>query len=222
MNSTSKYYLYVSDTKVDMLFSLVPQNLLKKIAAELNINLQFGIASVGATIKQNPSVETRYSKLRLVVEYVEKHLSVGSVDTPEAYIKGTLPMRWGLYPDSVKPAMVYFGGYSSRAVFGLAGSPQHIIGNKGSSSMEYISPSALVALLPLIAKIYTSESDPSFSSMRPEDFENKNPLPMIRYITANMRAPTLQLEFLAKKFLQGQEGTQNILLGSPIYVALAE
>ena len=39
-----KYYLYISDTKVDMLFAQIPRNILKKISADLNINL--GVISV--------------------------------------------------------------------------------------------------------------------------------------------------------------------------------
>ena len=36
---TLKYYLYISDTKVDMLFPQIPGNILKKIGGELHINL---------------------------------------------------------------------------------------------------------------------------------------------------------------------------------------
>lgn len=95
MDSKMKYYLYVSDAKVDMLYSQIDKSLLKKIAVELSINLKPLGAGLGATIKQIQSEETRYSKLRLVVEYVEKHLDVGWIDGPETYFKGSLPMSWG-------------------------------------------------------------------------------------------------------------------------------
>ena len=35
-----KYFLYISDAKVDMLFGQVPQKILKRIAAELTIDLK--------------------------------------------------------------------------------------------------------------------------------------------------------------------------------------
>ncbi len=42
MDSSVKYYIYISDAKVDMLYSQIPQRLLKKslLSLELILNLE--------------------------------------------------------------------------------------------------------------------------------------------------------------------------------------
>lgn len=82
-----KYYVYISDTKVDMLYSQIPKKILDKIAVELGINL--GIFSLTAKGKGNQE-ETRYEKLKLVVNYIENNMDVGTVDQPKAYFKGSI------------------------------------------------------------------------------------------------------------------------------------
>jgi hypothetical protein len=87
--STITYYVYVSDAKVDMLFAQIPRPVKKRIAAELKFDLKV----VGLSLKQNPSDETRYSKVKFVSEYVDKHLEVGTLDQPRAYFRGELGVR---------------------------------------------------------------------------------------------------------------------------------
>lgn len=71
-----KYYIYISDTKVDMLYPQIPQPILKKIASSLSIDLKFLGAELSVAGKSNPSDETRYAKVRIVSEYIEKNLDV--------------------------------------------------------------------------------------------------------------------------------------------------
>jgi len=87
-----KYYIYISDTKVDMLYPQIPKSLLKKIASSLNIDLKLLGVEVSVSGKSNPSDETRYTKVKIVSEYIEKHIDVGTIDAPSTYLKGTLSM----------------------------------------------------------------------------------------------------------------------------------
>ena len=57
-----RYYVYVSDSKVDMLYSQMPSGLRDRIAAELKIDLKV----VSVSVSGRRSEETRYSKLQLV------------------------------------------------------------------------------------------------------------------------------------------------------------
>src|SRR6266852_4520283 len=100
MGQILKSYKYISDTKVDMLYEQIPGGLLEKIAVELNINLKLTVVEAGAAVKRNLPVETRYSRLQVVVKYLEKHQSsdIGTIDAPKAYFKGVLPMHWRLIP----------------------------------------------------------------------------------------------------------------------------
>lgn len=209
-----KYFIYISEAKIDILYSQIPKSLLENFAIELSIDLKPLGAGVSATVKQNQPEETRFSKLRLVRAYIEKHLRAGWVDAPEAYFTGSLPMRWGLYPEAA-PRLVYFGGFTNSTILGLGGSPQHVLGNRGATSMDGLSPSILPALLSAL------ETQPSYSS----NPQQQGSLQVVEYTTRNLRGPTQNLEFLARTLLRvPKEGNDRsyILLGSPIYVALAD
>ena len=57
---TIKDYIYISDTKVDMLFAQIPKNILKKITAELNIN----VGMVSISLKERQSEQTRFDEVK--------------------------------------------------------------------------------------------------------------------------------------------------------------
>jgi hypothetical protein len=229
MDHAMKYFIYVSDTKVDMLYSQIPRRLLEKIALELNIDLKFMGTGIATTIKPNRPEETRYSKVRLITEYIEKHLPIGLIDTPNSYFKGSLSMRWGMHPHEGPPFLVYFGGTTDRTILGLTGSPQHVLGNQSASSatvMEnvYISPS-LNGFFAL-ESIVREEQDSTTSTKHP--LADEDPAELVEYMTTEMSGITQPLEFLAimhwrgprSQHLRREGNEQYILLGSPIYVAL--
>ncbi len=218
MDTKMKHYIYISDTKVDMLYSQIDNSLLKKIAVELSIDLKPLGAGLGTIIKPNQSEETRYSKLRLVVEYVEKHLNVGWIDAPETYFKGTLPMGWGLIrilarhnEQQQPPFAVYFGGSTDRTTFGMVGSAHHLIGQKNDASKRdialYYTPNEML-------KALVMETEPP-----PADATS-----IISYANREVRGKLMlsseSLEFLAKTYVY-EKGSRSTLLGSPIYVAFA-
>ena len=116
-----KYYVYISDDKVDMLYSQIPKKMLDKIAVELGINL--GIFSLTAKGKGNQE-ETCYEKLMVVVNYIENNMDVGTIDQPKTYFKGSLPMRWEpLWRDGHEEGknLIYFGAETAETIVGLGG-----------------------------------------------------------------------------------------------------
>lgn len=228
-----KYYVYISDAKVDMLYPQIPKSVLKKIASSLNIDLKLFGAELSVGIKNNQSDETRYAKARIVSEYIEKNLDVGTIDAPSTYFRGTLPMKWG--PPSENKSvvgsrdMVYFGGFTKHTILGLAGSMGHVISSdKGSTFI--IGVSHLHALFNILA----SEPQKPISVL--PDTEESYYIDMaflgVMRQTWEMRGPKQQVEFLAKTLLQGPlaypfhssyEATQSyVVLGTPIYVAIAD
>lgn len=211
-------YRYVSDTKVDMYAAQIPRGLRDKIAAELSINVQL----IGVTLKQQPSDETRYSKLSLVVDYIEKNEPVGTVEAPATYFKGTLSMRWGPVGDS-KLDIVYFGADLTGMSVGLVGSRHHVIGGAGAAPA--MSPSVdpnLLAAAGVESRLVEGDQPSLESELMP--FGS-----IMEYINRCFRdRPPENLEFLAVRLLQWPApgstpgaGTP-FLLGSPIYVATAQ
>lgn len=216
-----KYYVYVSDTKLDMLYGQIPPNLKSRISTEIKIDLK--ILSTSFSDKDRQPSDTKYSRLRILTDYIEKHVGVSEVDdeTVGSYFKGTLPMRWGPLMNPYSGQMtnvVFFGGHSTHAQVALAGSLKHVTGNVGNqptgaaSATYYILSVILDALRPELGDIDLGM--PVFG----EDKDNRIALIGVSVALDNLRGPVQKVEFLAKTLLQGG----YVLLGTPIYVALAE
>ncbi len=188
-------------------------------------------------MKKDRSEETRYSKLRLIVKYMEEHLNVGTIDEPGAYFKGILPMRWGRLGSS---ETIYFTGNTpgssdtlftwSPATFtilGLGGSLKHVLGSTDSLTSQHgpvmpftapssAAPSILDVLITEIQSVPSQRQQTRFSG------DTANALYAVKEMINHMKGPLQRFEFLARKLLVEDHTTQRILLGSPIYVALAD
>jgi hypothetical protein len=127
-----KHFLYLSPTKIDSIFYQIDQGSLRSIAKKLTIDLKLLKAEVSSEARS----DTIYSRLKVVLSYLERQSLVGSIDQPGPYFAGSLLMRWGPYigwrqtPEQSK--LVYFGG-ATKTILGLGGSIEHVFGNIGSS-----------------------------------------------------------------------------------------
>jgi hypothetical protein len=228
LSTAMKYYIYISDTKVDMLLPQVPHDVKKKVATEFGIDLKLLTAKRKT---EEDSDENRISRLETVVKFILEYGNVGTVDQPDQYIEDTLPMRWGPYAaiGYGGPGFVYFGGETDRTIYGLGGSLHHVIGNVGTS--EASSASATPNLLSYLGKhLATGESEVKGDEIRGAQTSLDMELAGIHFATTGMRGPQQRLEFLAKRLLQGpspfperdrRAGVQ-VLLATPLYVAMAD
>jgi len=214
-------YLYVSETKIDMLYPQILKTILDNIDDESNINTGFG-----STLTANPdSGKTLYDKLDLVSSYIEKEGTVGTVDSPLQYFKGMLPMRWGSYGRDEKSQLVYFGGITDAGtVLGLGGSMDDVLGKEKLSS--HANPNSLpfaianklsVELnIPLIpGDKYEIEGQSRAFALNDESY-----LEAASLATDQMEGSLQNLEFLAQKLIAGGDD-RRVVLGTPIYVAVA-
>ncbi len=222
-----KYYVYVSDTKIDMIFAQVPQKLRDRLAAELRLDLKV----VSLTLKENPSDQNRYTRTRIVGEYLSGREMVGTLDEPASYFRATMTMEW-MCIDSYNgetPRIVYFTGVHESVVVGLTGSYHHVVGQAPSVMQEVgPGPSYLTAgSLPVIASYLRADE--------PEDLEDVGNLMEIiaGYAGRSMEGdrgvgyrnvfnPLQECEFLARLLWRGSRENQIILLGSPLYVTLVD
>lgn len=119
-----RYYLYISDTKVDMLLSQIDRRFARKHAAEWGVGLK--------VFSAKRTVETRepdqVARLERVMRHLDDFGDVGSVDEPGQFFRGTLGMQWGTAPTENGSQVVYFGGRSERMTIGLGGSTVHVLG----------------------------------------------------------------------------------------------
>jgi len=215
-------YLYVSETKIDMLYPQILKTILDNIDDESNINTGFG-----STLTAIPdSGKTLYDKLDLVSSYIEKEGTVGTVDSPLQYFKGMLPMRWGSYGRDEKSQLVYFGGITDAGtVLGLGGSMDHALEKEKLSS--HANPNSLpfaianklsVELnIPLIpGDKYEIEGQSRAFALNDESY-----LEAASLATDQMEGSLQNLEFLAQKLIAGGDDDRRVVLGTPIYVAVA-
>jgi len=221
-----KFYIYISDAKVDMLYSQIPQKLKSKLAAELKIDLKV----LSASVKQEKSQETRYSKLKIIVDYIEKNMDIGTVDNPGAYFKGSMPVKWGPY--GMDEPIVYFGGRTKKTILGLGGSLHHVIGR---DTGEHVHSSSVTPYLLAVLNNELELPPPMDMEISGLSMEEMIPgaLDAVAIATERLKGPEQRVEFLAKRllYLSGantgekdwrRPNNESVLLGTPIYVALAD
>lgn len=86
-----RYYLYISGTKVDMLFDQIDQSILKRISAEVKVDLK--VASLTLREEDNP-VPSLAAKLRIVERFIDLHHNVGTMSEPgQEYFRGKTLMN---------------------------------------------------------------------------------------------------------------------------------
>jgi hypothetical protein len=131
-----KYYLYISTSKVDMLYGQLATERKTKKSFELKTSV--AVASATMSHESEETSDTPYTKLAAVLDEIESSGELGTIDEPGTYFKGTLNMKWGLLGDAGRPTdeppLVYFGGRTESTIFGLGGSTRHVIGFEGATS----------------------------------------------------------------------------------------
>jgi hypothetical protein len=224
-----RYYVYVSDAKVDMLYAQIPARLRSRIAAELKIDLKV----ISASLSSKDREENRFSKLALVGCFIRKHMELGSIDEPQSYFSGSLRMRWG---PAYNGQIVYFGGVTDRTVLGLAGSRRHVITSTGDSAVPEGGMSGAPDLIALLRN-----ADPniiaSAESVQPPalgDQLGEREARAIYSASVGMQGSVQELEFIAKRLAtrradpesrtdaNAYDRAKTILLGTPLYVAQSD
>jgi hypothetical protein len=194
-----------------MLYEQIPVKLREKVATELKIDLKL----ISTTLTQNAPKSTRFSKLKLVDEFIRQNEKIGSIDQPEEYFNGVLKMRWGEYPYN-NPKMVYFGGVTENTILGLGGSLKHVLGNIGDAICVTTPFSSMPSLLSILKQGEDKGIVPKYKSSQAGT--------LVALTTLNLTGAEQRLEFCAKRLTEtyNRERQKRVVLGSPIYVALAE
>jgi hypothetical protein len=233
-----KYYLYISSAKVEMLWPQKRKGLFARLSANMKVDLKF----LGLSLERKDSNETLYSKLATVEKYILKNFEVGTIDKPQGYFAGTIPMytqilNWKLFPqrkaysvETGKRQLAYFAGKSLQRNIVLIGSPIHIIESSkevndvqlGSVLGPYF-PSTIVRLL---KEIETGQKDYPLriayrlmgQKLIQEQIIRDEISGYVRGVYDGLSGPQQNVEFLARRLFEGED----FLVGTPLYVALAD
>ena len=139
-----KHYLYRSGPKLRDLYSQTGSKLGDIVG---NIEWRINLGDV-AEIKRerSPRAINEHYMMKAVVRALEKAGKVGTITNPKEYIKGIMPMKWGLYAGRVVDEapdgpLVYFGGLDvdKRKLVALGGSSKNVLGHEGATSTTSLS-----------------------------------------------------------------------------------
>jgi hypothetical protein len=151
-------------------------------------------------------------------------MDVGTVDKPKSYVKGVFPMKWGLYKNlyTGNTEVVFFGGQNENKTIGLGGSSRHVIGTHDLSTTDSssLTPYLLDFLRNELKLRDNPEKDMHFG--KDEDDRERHAISAIDSAIDDLYGPVQQLEFLAKTLLVWHTDNGYTLLGTPLYVALAD
>jgi hypothetical protein len=226
-----RYYHYVSDTKVDMLFQQIPQAQLKGLSGEIGFDLFFLKGKVQASCA---SQETRFAKLRAVETYLEKSGLLPGYLKANTWARFNGAFRMATF-DAAPNLVGFFGLIQDMHVF-LGGSINHLIAQSGPKT---VSPpvSAFASMIRELDKVLKHEDHGTENRSIEGTWKNSGlhdapKLPNLisritgkftqDYFEKSLVFPS-QLSIVARVFdvqdVRHQRPLTRSIIGSPLYVA---
>jgi hypothetical protein len=207
-----KYYVYISDAKVDMLLPQISETHKKKVATEYGIDLK--VFSAKRKVEQEEN-ENRIARLEAVVSFIREFGNLGTVQKPDEYLEDSMPMYFRLLGrDADAIDAVFFFGKELDSYVGMGGSARHLIGSSGARESWLAS-----SLTPILLRVLRESLEPNDKAtiesdwnlwLATECFEEseKRGLPLENY------------RFMAKRLAVADYTTgQKVILSTPLYVA---
>lgn len=211
-----RYYLYVSDAKLEMLYEQIPLRAREKLAAELNINF----AVVHATFRSETVADARHQKILMVERHLRRR--IGALDEECSYVADTAVASWGPFRDYTD--VVYFGGFGSGVHFGLMGSMSNCIGAPNAEPTGY---SLTRYILRALSRRKVLPAGFPSGLNYPISAEELNAKAFEGVVMANQCSiePREKIQFLARTVLSkrsSDDSAYSVYIGSPIYVAACD
>lgn len=203
--ATTQYYIYLSTTKVEMLYPQIPQRLAGSLEAEVKAN----IGVVQATVRGGapPDTPDIYTHAAAVTRYLEKHDKVGTIDRPERYIKDVATLKYGIIYEYASD-IAFFGATIASTKLGLIGSSESMVGSVQPSESQHAPFYYTLKFLNRLAEREAADSP------QPEYYSYMQAFD----IASNVTSLEIRAEFLAR-LLHEEPG---LIIATPIYVAIAE
>jgi hypothetical protein len=239
-----KYYVYLSETKIQMLHAQIAQGTSRTREASIG----FDIKVLKGQVKESRALpESAIPKLVEVINELQRSELVGRIEEPKQYIAGTLRMKWNTYGselfNNAPESPIIFWSYCESqnhphegTVMALAGSKHNLIGQQGDGSTGSSSMTDVMTrwFLQNIddpfddehAVLKRVESGISGNRRSLGDFDVANGAYLA---TTSGSGVTSNFEFLAKvlhtsDWPQGFRSSRvrRVILGSPLFVAYAD
>jgi hypothetical protein len=214
--SMLKYYVYISATKVNMLYPQIPPAFLRGAEAELKINL--GVIST--TVKgRGPEEATELpARVAAVQSYLRNENAVGSIENPRQWTEGSMPMRWGRVSEYASD-IAFFGGVAGKKRVALIGSSDSLIGTPQSAEANhgpfYYQLKFFNAMLE--SKGFKAGDSQLTAPHEESNVVQNNYASLVGVALDALPSSEQSLDFLAL-VLQNEP---NLIVATPLYVALA-
>jgi hypothetical protein len=220
-----KYYIYVSESKVDMLFSQLPPEEQKTIAAELGFDLKILQGKISSQRVSGESNHSVIQRCQLIQKCIRNHDGVGRLTDTKPWVADLCIARcFDLESDGTM-----FIGQSGFHTVGLVGSAKHLIGIE-KNNKSFFGRERLLSFGPDILDAITrlAETDDSFGPLEPSveggiesmvtSFGTPAWVRVIRHLNEQGAQSPMKLDFFAKR-LFFHEG---VILLTPLFIALSD
>ncbi len=201
-----RFLVYVSRSKVDMLYPQIPQRFFKSFEAELKLNL--GLVSTGGKGTTNQRSEELTAKLNVVSSYILEHEPVGTLQMPKKYISGSLPLKYGVVREYASD-VAFFGGEFEGTTLAMIGSSDSLVGSAQHTDVNH---SPFYYTLKFLNQQIESDSP---STDQPPYCTYKEAADIA---LSNVTPVAHALEFLALVL----HHEVKLVVATPIYIALAQ
>lgn len=216
-----KYYLYLSETKIEMLAAQIPPSALKGISAELKANI--GVLSSTVKTAESPVPDNVYAKADAVAKHLKKLGKVGSIETPKNYVGGTILMRWGTLWDYASD-LLFFSGVDSGMHVALIGASASAVGEppriETKHSLEYYSLRFLNGMLESKLALSDNVSEQNSTEQHPRDYVNY--MKAIGTATSQLPPEVQKIEFIARVLFLDQTASPGLLVATPLFAFISE
>jgi len=214
-----KYYLYISDSKVDMLLPQVPGALKQTIAAKLGFDIKILSGEIGTERKTH---ENRVARLTTVERHIISTQETGSIKSDCPWFSATAPARIACMEENT--GVVFFIIEKDDLALAMGGSAGHLIGSVEAQNFK-----SGFSFTPRLLREFERVADrrPEFLVM-PPDFRTtvvwnkKEWMKVVLDAVRRIDSPPQRISFLAKRLLSGTHDDKTIVLATPLYVALED
>jgi hypothetical protein len=125
-SSPLRYFIYLSELKIQMFLDQIDEPVRRSIAAELKLDLKLlSLTLTSPTTDRSLLQRSRIAKLAVVENYFQRHQHVGDLTSRHGYLVARTEMDWKPLDDN---ETVLFCGYVGTLLVVLGGSVTHLVG----------------------------------------------------------------------------------------------
>ena len=219
-----RYYLYISDAKVNMLLPQVPGALQRKVSAKFGFDIKL---LSGSLETERATLDNRVARLAAVETYLVENEPIGTPGQPASWIQGTVDAK---FLDIGNGAILFVTG-DATSILALGGSAHHLV---GAATPERVGipfsffPGLATQLTSLIDNrpdwLVGMDEKTLRSVLAPDVDQGFDAwASVVIWARAHAQAGVQKLQFLAKRLVTTKtQQDVTITMASPLFIASAD